>query len=268
MAKRKFRTNWKYIFVLIILALIFLGFFYWQEKIWPEEEFSEVKIKKPKKIEITEELVNKIIDKILPENYAKETACFFIDDLNGDGISEIIIGVAPNLPANEAYLTIVEPLDEIGNYKKIVEFNFNEKEGISFRSTPCIQDQKDVLDIDGDGKKEFVLDLGIGGANNEAFGIFKIDWEKNKIEWLKIKEKNGQIENSFFLKGGSVMHQEDFELKDLDGDGILEIIEKEGEYIGGEWQNKENWNWQISVYKWDGEIFEYNQELSDKFLEK
>ena len=109
------------------------------------------------------------------------------------------------------------------------------------------------------------MDLGTGGASNEAYGVFKIDWDLNKIGWLKIKGKDGEIENSFFLKGGSVMHQEVFEIKDLDSDGKMELIEKEGEYIGGEWESKENWKWQISVYKWDGSIFNYDEGLSNLF---
>jgi len=258
-------TNWKYILIVAIFAFFVAVFSIWQLKILPKELFVP-EIKKQKKIEVTEELTDKIIEKIVPENFDRKTACFFVNDLDNDKISEIIIGTTPPQPTYQAYLTVVTPIDETGNYKKIADFYFDE-ENISFRSTPCLQEAKDILDIDGDGKKEFVLDLGTGGASNEAFGIFKIDWEKNKIEWLKIKRKDGQIENSFFLRGGSVMHQEDFELKDLDSDGKLEIIEKEGEYIGGDWESKESWKWQIFVYKWDGEIYNYDEELSN-LLEK
>ena len=267
MARKKFKTNWKYIFILIILFFCFFGFFYWQLKIWPKEEFFELEIKRPKKFGITEELVRKIIDKILPENYDRKTACFFIDDLNGDGVFEIIIGITPNLPANEAYLAILEPKDEIGNYKKIADFKFSEREKISFRETPCIREVKDLLDIDGDGKKEMILSLGTGGATNEAFGIFKIDWDLKKIKWLKIRTKQGNLENSFFLKGGGIFHQEVFYLKDIDGDEILEVVEKFGQ-CEKECQKEKNWQWQISVYKWNGKIFEYSQKLSEKLLEK
>ena len=261
MKKRK--TNWKYILIVAIFAFFVTVFSIWQLKTLPKEIFVS-EIRKQKKIEVTEELSNKIIDKIVPENFDRKTACFFINDLNNDGISEIIIGITPAQPTYQAYLAVVTPTDGIGNYKKLADFSFDE-ENISFRSTPCLHDTKDILDMDEDGKKEFVLDLGAGGASNEAFGIFKIDWEKNKIEWLKIKRKDGQIENSFFLRGGSVMHQEDLELKDLDADGKMELIEKEGEYVSGDWENKESWKWQISVYKWDGEIFNYDEELSNLF---
>lgn len=261
MKKRK--SNWKYVLILVVFIFFVAVFSFWQLKILPREkkELLTQEIKKPEKIEITEELVNKIINKIIPENFDRETACYFIYDFNNDGNSEILIGITPPQPALNAYLAIVIPTDNIGNYKKLADFSFREE--ISFRSTPCVQNSKDVLDIDADGKKELVLDLGTGGASSEAFGIFKIEWEKSKIEWLKIKRKDGQIETSFFLKGGSVMHQEDFELKDLDSDGKLEIIEREGEYIGGDWENKESWKWQISVYKFDGQIFNYDEKLSN-----
>jgi len=266
MTRKKFRTNWLYIFVLVILALIFWAFSSRQLKNWPEENFSEIKTKKAERIEITEELINKIIDKILPENFDRKTACYFLSDLNKDGISEIIVGFIKNPPTQNAYLAIVTPIDE--NFEKLADFNFGQKEDITFSSSPCLRDKKDILDVNGDGKEEMVLDLGAGGASNEAFGIFEIDLQAGKIEWLKIKEKDGEIKNSFFLKGGSVMHQEDFELKDLDGDGKMEIIEKEGEYLGGDWEKKESWKWQISVYKWDGKIFKYNEKLSEEVLEK
>jgi len=266
MKKRK--TNWKYVLIVAIFAFFVAIFSLWQSKFWPEREevISISKSQNSKKIEITEELVEKIIDRIVPENFDRKTACFFSDDLNNDGISEIIIGITPPQPTYQAYLAVVIPTDETGNYKKLADFSFDE-ENISFRSTPCLQDEKDILDIEGDGKKEFILDLGTGGASNEAFGIFKIGWEQNEVEWLKIKRKDGQIKNSFFLKGGSVMHQEDFELKDLNGDGKLELVEKEGEYIGGEWESKESWEWQISIYKWDGQFFNYNEEFLNLFEE-
>lgn len=262
MKKRK--TNWKYVLIVAIFAFFVAVFSFWQSKFWSEEKeiIPILKIKKTKKVEPTSELVDKIIDKIIPKNFNKKTTCFFVEDLNNDDISEIILGITPTQPTYQAYLAIVIPTDETGNYKKLADFSFD-KENISFRSTPCIQGEKDILDIDGDGKKELVLDLGTGGASNEAFGIFKIVWEENKIDWLKIKKKDDQIENSFFLKGGSVMHQEDFELKDLDFDGKLEIVEREGEYIGGDWESKESWKWQISVYKWDGSIFKYDKNLSE-----
>ena len=124
---RRQRTNWKYIFILLILASIVGGSLCWQSKIWPKEEASVIEIKKPKRIEVTEELANKIMEKILPENFDRKTACFFINDLDNDQVSEIIIGITPALPAFEAYLAVVIPTDEIGNYKKIADFKFGKK---------------------------------------------------------------------------------------------------------------------------------------------
>ncbi|KPJ57419.1 hypothetical protein AMJ49_00570 [Parcubacteria bacterium DG_74_2] len=267
---RKQRTNWKYIFIVAILAFIVGGVSYWQCKFWPKEEVLVSEIEKPKKIEVTEELVNKIIDKIVPKNYDRETICSFIDDLDNDEFSEIILVFTPTPPTSEAYFTIVVPTNETGNYKKIADFTFGKEDITFFRSTPCVYDTKDLLDIDNDGKKEIILDLGTGGASNEAFGVFKINWNLNKIDWLKLKRKDQIVENTYFLRGGSIMHQEIFEVKDLNSDGVMEIIEKTGEYIGTfedpeDWKKEESWKWQITVYKWNGSIFDYNEELSTSF---
>ena len=214
-------------------------------------------------------IVLDIIKEVIPQNYNLDTSRAFERDLNNDGLSELIIAARPTRITEisyEAYLAVVTLLDREGNYKKIGDFYFTEKDGIAFRDSPGLDS---LEDIDNDGKKEIILDLGTGGASNEAYGIFKIDWDLNKINWLKI-QKDGEIKNTFFLRGGSVMHQEDFELKDLDKDGLIEIIEEKGQYIGSsgeekDWLEEKNWKWQNSVYKWNGSIFLYNTELSNLF---
>ncbi|MFQ6049741.1 MAG: hypothetical protein ACE5J0_01730 [Candidatus Paceibacterales bacterium] len=271
------RTNWRYILIVVILGVIVGGgiFVYQQEQETFREEVFIVQLpqkEKPGEIEITGAIVDKIVGSILPENFDKENAEFFIEDFNKDGLQEIIISATPVVAQGEspreAYIVVVTPTDEAGSYEKIADFSFGEEENIWFRGVPNINGSDYVLDIDRDGKKEIVLDLGTGGASNEAYGIFKIDWDLNKINWLKVRREDGSVENTFFLQGGSVMHQEFFQLKDINNDGALEIIEKMSQYIGDsgkpeDWQKEENWKWQIWVYKWDGSIFIYDKELSD-----
>ena len=263
---------------ILILALFAGGIVFWQSlKI--EEDLPLAIEMKPKeelkKLEITQELIDKIINNILPENYDRESVVSFIQDLNSDELEELIISATSIVPPQElphqAYIIVVTPLDKTGNFKKVAEFYFGEEERIVFRSTPRVSlliNNSGILDIDGDGKKEIVLGLGTGGASNEAYGIFKIDWILGEINWLKIKTEDGTVENTYFLEGGSVMHQESFYFEDIDNDGVLEMIEKAALYLDGlgepeDLEKGENLNWQVWVYKWDGLIFTYNKEMSE-----
>lgn len=260
---------------ILILAILAGGIIFWQSlKI--EEDLPLAIEMKPKeelkKLEITQELINKIINNILPVNYDRESVVSFIQDLNSDELEELIISatsiVAPQELPHKAYIIVVTPLDKTGNFNKIAEFYFGEEERIVFRSTPRVNtfiNNSGTLDIDGDGEKEIILGLGTGGASNEAYGIFKIDWILGEINWLKIKAEDGTVENTYFLAGGSVMHQESFYFEDIDQDGVLEMIEKASRYLGEfeDWEKGESLNWQVWVYKWDGLIFSYNKELSE-----
>ena len=262
----------------LILALFAGGIIFWQSLKVEDDLPLDIEMKPKeglKKLEITQELINKVVNNILPENYDRESVVSFIQDLNSDELEELIISatsiVSPQELPHEAYIVVVTPLDKIGNFNKIAEFYFGEEERIVFRSTPRVNTLVNIsgtLDIDGDGKKEIILALGTGGASNEAYGIFKIDWILGEMNWLKIKAEDGTVENTYFLEGGSVMHQESFYFEDIDNDGLLEMIEKARFYLEGtgepeDWEREESWNWQVWVYKWDGLIFSYNEELSE-----
>lgn len=250
----------------IISVIIFLVFWHFAEK------EAESPAGKPgpeagiQAVEITPELAKKIINNVLPTAYSKETAQSFIDDFNNDGKEEIFIsGVrAPEKyePAEEIFLALVLPTDNKGNYKKLANSYFNKDDGnIGERGVPGINGTDNILDIDKDGKKELLLDLAAGGASNEAFGIFKIDWDAKKIIWLKVKRQDGTIENTYFSEGGSATHNEAFELKDVDSDGVLEVIET-FEFLMPNPDGSENWQKDKYVYKWDGGMFIYNEALS------
>ena len=256
----------KLVLPFIVLAIFFLVFWHFAAreaappvgKLTQESETSAV--------EITSELARKIIDNALPVSYRKETAQSYASDFNSDGKKEIFIsGVIASekyAPAEEVFLALLLPTDNKGNYKKIASSYFNKDDGnIGERGTPSLNGSDDILDIDKDGKKEFVLDLGAGGASNEAFGIFKIDWDAKKIIWLKVKRQDGAIENTYFSEGGSATHTEDFELKDVDSDGFVEVVESFEWLVissdGSESSQKDKY-----VYRWSDGMLIYNEALS------
>jgi len=102
------------------------------------------------------------------------------------------------------------------------------------------------------------------GEDYMAYGIFKIDWGGNKIDWLKIKNKEGELENTYFVAGCTGMAPCIFDIKDLDSDGIDELIDEIVDC--SETRIGESCKFKISVYKWDGSFFTYDDKLS-KILE-
>lgn len=271
------------ILAVVIFAIFILGgiisweYWYLRSKAvkTPEEKEEEIKLSEEVTREMIEKNAGEIINKVLALNFDRKNAEYFIDDLNNDGWLEIIITAC--LPTaqpqyyEKAYLGVLKVLNSKGDYQKIAGLEFGEPVTI-FRDIPKVaelDDLESLQDIDGDGQKEIILYLGTGGANNEAYGIFDVDWPKQEINWLNMRYENGSVQPTFLLRGGGVMHQETFQLDDINGDGRLEIIEKSGEFIGNalteekDWGNLENWEWQKKVYSWDG-VFSYDKELTAK----
>jgi hypothetical protein len=230
----------------------------------PREKIKESKTK--------EELIDELINQVFSEDYDRENVETFLVDLNNDNSEEIILSATSIVTqgglAKRALIVVVEFSEQLANFEQIAQFSFNEEDSIFFRQTPNINSQNSILDIDQDGIKEMVFDLGTGGASNEAYGIFKVDWDPKNMEWLKVTREDGTTENSYLLKGGSAMHQETFQLIDVDSDGFIEIVEWKGRYLGeGDWQKEESWEWQVWTYKWDGFVFNYDEELSELLSE-
>ena len=271
------------ILAVVIFAIFILGgiisweYWYLRSKAvkTPEEKEEEIKLSEEVTREMIEKNAGEIINKVLALNFDRKNAEYFIDDLNNDGWLEIIVTAC--LPTaqpqyyEKAYLGVLKVLNSKGDYQKIAGLEFGEPVTI-FRDIPKVaelDDLESLQDIDGDGQKEIILYLGTGGASNEAYGIFDVDWPKQEINWLNMRYENGSVQPTFLLRGGGVMHQETFQLDDINGDGRLEIIEKSGEFIGNalteekDWGNLENWEWQKKVYRWDG-VFSYDKELTAK----
>jgi hypothetical protein len=285
----KGKTNWKYILVVLILSMIVgLGIFgylrYFKREISFLTQFPKIKkLKKtlkesetaiPKNVEVTNELVNKIIDKVVPTDYDRKSACFRIDDLDGDNTNEIFIGALKTIPeaylAHEAYWVIVRPVDDRGNYEKLAEITLNKesnfvtsfwgkKENIIVGGwgTNIFCKDDNFIDIDKDGKKEIISPIFIG-ADYVALGIFKIDWNLGKIDWVKIRKKDGSLEPAYFAYGGGTANPMIFSTKDFDSDGVEELV---SEFIECSIESCDLM--EVAVYKWDGSVFNYSKEFSE-----
>jgi hypothetical protein len=150
-----------------------------------------------------EEIINKIITEILPREYDKSLAKYWKNDLNKDGKPEIIITATPFKWTTQAYLVVVTILDNKGNYKKIMDFNFYQEEyELTFETTPEIESSEMIKDINNDGLIEIQLRWLLGAMRPLAFDAFLVlDWPRQTIDWLKIIDENGKIVPAIFGTG-------------------------------------------------------------------
>jgi hypothetical protein len=259
----KGKTNWKYILIVLILAVIvgggILGYLrYLNKEISSLSKFPEIK----KREKITEggkeiftiEIVDmlKLIAKKHGFQYEKLT--YKIEDLDGNAFPEILVYYNDVERAEFFYLTIFAPIDKEGKkYRQKGEGIFQYYSLYGFYS---------FQDITGDNRKEIILNLG--PAANMAVTIYGIlDWDGEKIDWIKLKEKDGTIEPAILRSGPGLSYFDDFEFNDLNKNGKPEIIiiHKQYEPLEGA-PGKRKTTTITSVYEWDGTVFTYSEELS------
>jgi hypothetical protein len=298
----KGKTNWEYILIVAILALIVGGGILgclrnFQREISSLSKFPE--IKKPEKIEkrelneMVQENIYETINKILPKECDKEGAQYYIQDLNGDGKEEVIIiafglgrfpgkeekcytaeGVGVPCPEVNWGCIEIASLEKEKNYKKIGELKTED----IFRSAEMIPKISRLEDIDADNQKEIFLS-GRGVGHYDFFeGILDVDFENQKLNWLKLKDEKGNIHNAIFWRGREALGGSDWDVEDIDEDGKKEIVEKEDwivfkkpeDFNIAKIKQLEDGNWEkceVKAYEWDGLFFSYNEELSKIILE-
>lgn len=280
------KTNWKYILIVVILAVIVGGGIlgYWQ--LTKVREIKVLEIKAPKmeepEMKIPEGIVEKIIDELLPSNVdEREEIKHYITGLNGDKLPETII-IALGFPEEElsyeealyyeieglwlgrAYLLVVTILNEKGDYEKFADFHFYIP---LHTATPTV---KKIRDLTNDGIKEISLEwqksaLRGGNIANEIF--LTLDWSAGKIDELKIRDKEGIISSAIFdtgmgwFSGLTVFEFHSVKIADINKNGKFEIIEfkEKGKWLEGKAEVEE---WEALVYEWDGSLFSYSSKLS------
>jgi len=236
--------------------------------------------------------IYEIIKRNMPDNFKssfgkeehKEFGGFkiYLHDFNKDGKKEfiiIVIDITPDwekgvLP-NEVYLAIAN-IEQNGSYKKIADFKTEQN---FERIIPYIEKLKD---IDNDGQEEIFIFLGAYGvAGFMTEGILNLNIANQKIDWVKLKTKNGDIENAIFLRGAIATYASDFIIEDLDKDGKKEIISYGFEIISKKpkklspieeivaMEESKRWTrYYAMVYEWDGKFFSYNKVLSKIMVSK
>ena len=134
-----------------------------------------------------------------------------------------------------------------------------------------------ILDINNDGKKEIVMNMGMLGVSDYLYKIFIVNKDNHTLEWLKIADKDGKTEDFSFSGGARAMNRSDFYFKDIDRNKTMEIIKNYEHLVGSpqeanvvEQNNGENLYWlnQPEAYGWNGSYYAYNQILSDSITPK
>ncbi len=221
----------------------------------------------PAPIEVTDELVKKIIPGLIPAGHEKDKVKILVEDLDGNGTKDIVLSSAvppdPELGITEAKITIVEPTDTNGNYKLVAEYPFVERRDSMPYAT-------NALDFDADGRKELLVRTGFGGAYTNESALFKINWDSKTLTWTKAGFPDGSKELLGLLQGASVKNYADFALVDLDSDRTLEIVVKGASLVdeAGNSLDPKNWEWNILIYKWNGEFFAYKPDLTKANVDK
>ena len=212
---------------------------------------------------------SEIIDKILPEGYSRDLAHYSVEDLNNDGIKEIIIISTPIIRdemyvIEEAYLTVITDVKKDNTYKKVGDYYFTTENNVGMIELPYVNN---FIDIDNDGKKEILLSFDV--TMKHIMVIFKIDWEAGKMNWLKATEYGVSYQNAFITSSRLGLETK-IHYEDIDNDNMIEVIGEKKEYIYdyfeadiSDLENEENYKITKFVYKWDGSGFVYDEKLSN-----
>lgn len=278
------RINWKYILIVVILAVIvgggILGYIkYFEKEIISINQFPEVKKPEkiveegttPPKIELSEEIINRIIGEIFPVEH--KGVEHWTGDVDNDGYQEVIITSLSSIEQPQSYLdtfhfVIVTLLSSDGVYKKVIEFNFETgktDEFFLFGHTPRV---RRVEDINKDGLTEIQLVWHTGAARPiTQNGFLVLDWPNQKVDWMQVRDKEGKIVPVTFYTGWSpsygLLWRGEIYLSDIIKDGRSEIIyyqyQTETETSKGK---TELTAWEVEVYQWNGSMYTYNKEFS------
>lgn len=244
------------------------------------------------KVILSEKEISEIINETLYERCDRNGARFYIRDLNKDGLEEITVvtlglGTFPGeemkcytpegveVPCPE-YLSkwgciAVISLGRKGNYSKIGELK---TKSIFLHSV--IVPEANFEDLDSDGIEEILLS-GMGVAHDFQLCLLDMDFNAQELEWLKLKEKDGNISEACLWYGSAAVANYEWYIRDINGNGKKELVNRkrwwtstkpEGLQIAKIRQLNDDWEvCTIAVYEWDGSLFSYNEGLSQEILE-
>lgn len=188
-----------------------------------------------------------------PAGFATDNLVKKDTDINHNGKKEIFL---VSFAASRASAILVDASETTKALSNIFDFSTAGYPEAEFKSDEA-PEVSQVLDLDGDGIDEIVLDLKSYGAYSSLFGVISI--KGGKISWVKLKDENGDRHLGIFEDGASVRNATIFKVLDSEKPPALVQI------FGGS-QDGTNWFWNADAYQWNGSIFTRVKELSDKIV--
>lgn len=255
-----------FVIVAFIAVVISLGAILFLKTIQPSPDVPYPSISDSSrsiKIELTDDLMGKVKDKILQSDYAKLATKHWVwrGDINKDGIAELVIIQIPSIDILPQ-LEVFNVLDAAGSYRRVASFDFEEikrRDEYAFSPNQDVPVLNMVADINNDGLVEMHLTWSVGSvrpSSTEAFLV--VDWEKKEISFMEPLLDAGRGMNS----GGFWSYT--VEIGNIDKDPSLEIVKL------SEWSETNPYTsedlaiekWKAEVYDWNGSNYIYSKELS------
>ncbi len=224
--------------IILIFIIVFVFSFFWWDRI-------EKEVQTWQDIEKEEIVLKEDIEELTIEDIANKVAFFdnknyYIEDLNRDGYSEILV-ISLSEEKSTAHFVLVSVLDKKGTFEKRGSLVLERE----FFALPSVQKTKDIKN---NNVQEIIVNLNTGGVATSNHAILKWD---DGLSFVKV---NG--EKAIFLVGSSSMHHS---LYYLEKEKIIEI---------NAWYEQEEKFCEVKVYQLKDNLFVFDEDLSEEFLEK
>jgi len=210
--------------------------------------------------EPSEEMIESLIKDTLSPKFNASTATHTVTNLDHKAGPELIIGAVERnadssaLP-NTGIIQVVSILNKEGEYERVGRIEYQEM----LRGVPTL---KKAEDINGDGVQELIVSLMYGGASSAVEGILHVDLSNKALTWVQLQDKDGHKQDAIFVLSATFGYQNYFEIRDINSDGRKEIVEVFAQTLPGD----SNLSCDAAVYQWNGELFSYNELLSQTAL--
>lgn len=249
----------KRLWLFVLISAVIGGGIWWLSREKADITIDELtgstgKVSEPEFFIPSEELVLDVINKVLPDQFAKSSATYTVADLNHQEGPELIIGTIEDIsdlssrPATAA-VYVVSLLNTEGEYELLGKLEYTEW----LRGIPEV---KELIDLDGDGKEEIIMSLLYGGASSSAVGILTLNDSDKRLRWAQFRDQAGKQQDAVFIIGASAVHHNYFETR---GNQIIEVL---AQRLAG----NTAFVCEANVYEWDGNLFSYSKQLSENTL--
>jgi hypothetical protein len=222
-----------------------------------------------------------IIKKTIPSGFSEEKAAngkyveyplqVAQDDVNDDKIPDVILISSETIKLDgdirdKSFVAVVSPNDARGEH-----FTVLGKKIFSLKCGIYSMSLLRTINLRYDGIKGLLVSTGCGGAYTDEIKILWVRASSGSIEWAKARYADGTIQELSLLAGASVKNEAGYELRDVDGDQVEELISTGGsldekDLGGGKYSYTKECG--ATAFKWDGFAFTEDVLLSKKISRK